>query len=324
MSKKVIVSVLFAMLAAALAGRAAPAPQRPAVADLRSFGATGDGRADDSAAFRAAIAQAEKASVPIYVPAGRYLLRGRFLLHVPVYGDWSRSSILLLRGPDSGLIVGESEQVYIRDLAVEGDGSKNQVGIMVGDKGRQADFCYMQRLEVRRCGSHGIWLRKGNCCTIRDVRSFGNYGCGLLLDAIPGDDPNGGYCTNSHQIHAYLVGNSMSGLKIGHSGSNVIDVTAEGNGAMYDEKSPGGWGLEIDSAQRLITCYTEGNGTDLVRPEGAKRHKGGIWCKPDCYGAIINCWSWEGVGRNPGRTPLIENHNNLAIWGQTQRAPWQP
>jgi len=64
-------------LAAAMAsGLSEPFPgahqARDGAADVRAHGARGDGRTDDTAAFRRALDQAQREQVPIRVPAGRY------------------------------------------------------------------------------------------------------------------------------------------------------------------------------------------------------------------------------------------------------------
>jgi len=303
-----VVTVAFlATLAGGCAGRAAELSAWNYSANVRAFGAFGDGRTDDTAALRSAVQWARTARAPVYLPPGQYLLRDKLRLNVPIRGEWSRSSVLLLAGPSSGLIVTQSEQVHIRDLSIEGDGSADQTGIQIGEAGQQADFVYLSGLEVRRCGGDGIRFAKGNCGTVRDCRLFDNRGYGLRLDGI--DTPG---CTNAHQIQAYLVANGLGGLCAANSSSNTIDVVAEGNGSANGANRQSGWGLEIDNNQRLITCYTEGNAA------------GGLWCKMGCYGAIINCWSWEGWKGNRGSKPLVENRNNQAIWGQTQRPPWEP
>jgi autotransporter-associated beta strand protein len=66
---------------------AAPLPRPPVVADVRKFGAIGDGTTDDTAAFEAAIARATKGAV--LIPPGRYRITR------PLY---LRKSQLVLRG----------------------------------------------------------------------------------------------------------------------------------------------------------------------------------------------------------------------------------
>jgi hypothetical protein len=242
-----------------------------------------------------ALGSANKAGKPLHLTAGKYYVDGPLLTTVPIRGDWSRTTTLLLRGATARLIVGQSEQIHLRDFSIEGNGSGDQIGIQVGGIGMQADFCYLSGLEVRRCGGDGVRFVRGNCGSIRDSHFFANGGNGINLDS-----PDG--CSNAHTIHAYCVSNTLNGLRIGWSSANVIDVTAEGNS---------GWGLEITNPQRIVTCYTEGNVL------------GGLKCTEGCYGAIINCWSWEGWQDKPGNPPLVLNRNNLAIWGQTQKAPWE-
>jgi len=53
-----------------------PIPQVPVVANVKDLGAKGDGQADDTAAFQAALAAAGKAGGAILVPAGTYKVTG--------------------------------------------------------------------------------------------------------------------------------------------------------------------------------------------------------------------------------------------------------
>ncbi|MCM2270578.1 MAG: glycoside hydrolase family 55 protein [Thermoanaerobaculia bacterium] len=72
----------------------APLPDVPRVADVRGFGAVGDGVADDTAAFRAALAASGPGAIEI--PPGRYRLTD--VLHLATSGQ-------VLRGAGSGATV---------------------------------------------------------------------------------------------------------------------------------------------------------------------------------------------------------------------------
>src|SRR5688500_18188279 len=56
-----------------LVGRA-PIPEPAVVADVKTHGAVGDGKADDTAAFVAAVKEAAAKGGAVNVPAGRYVL----------------------------------------------------------------------------------------------------------------------------------------------------------------------------------------------------------------------------------------------------------
>lgn len=86
-----------------------PLPDVPAVADVRAFGAAGDDDADDTEAFRAALAQAPAGA--IVVPAGRFRISG--VLRLERSGQ-------VLRGAGSGRTVLFIEPTLC-DVAGEGD-----------------------------------------------------------------------------------------------------------------------------------------------------------------------------------------------------------
>lgn len=61
-----------------------PLPEPQAVANVRDFGAKGDGQSDDTAAFREAIGKAKAAGGgAVFVPAGEYMLSGVLALDAP-------------------------------------------------------------------------------------------------------------------------------------------------------------------------------------------------------------------------------------------------
>jgi hypothetical protein len=77
-----------------------PIPDLPVTASVRDFGAVGDGVADDTAAFLAAIAGT--AAGAILVPAGRYLITGFVTIGKPglvLRGEGAEASVLVFDRP---------------------------------------------------------------------------------------------------------------------------------------------------------------------------------------------------------------------------------
>jgi hypothetical protein len=77
-----------------------PLPEPPVVADVRDFGAIGDGIADDTGAFNAAIARAPAGA--IRVPSGRYRITGFVTIDRPgvvLRGDGPTASVLVFDRP---------------------------------------------------------------------------------------------------------------------------------------------------------------------------------------------------------------------------------
>jgi hypothetical protein len=83
-------------------------------ANVRSYGAVGDGSADDAPAFNAAIAAVGAGGGTVFVPAGTYMLYGRLDLGAP-------GTRLLGTGPASVLKAGSQAQLdWIVDLRADG------------------------------------------------------------------------------------------------------------------------------------------------------------------------------------------------------------
>ena len=79
---------LFAcVLSASFAAQAQMPPANPAngIFDIRTFGAVGDGRTDDTAAIQRAIDEAHKQGGIVFVPPGRWLCRGHLELKMGVH-----------------------------------------------------------------------------------------------------------------------------------------------------------------------------------------------------------------------------------------------
>ncbi|WP_433029669.1 glycosyl hydrolase family 28-related protein [Actinomycetospora sp. CA-053990] len=106
----------------------APLRQGPVV-DVRALGARGDGRADDAAAFRAALQQASAGPSTVAVPAGTY----RLVLGEP------------LRVPPGVVVAGEPGRSFLRPEP--GPGLRDAlVGLLVDAPGVTLDGLVLERL----------------------------------------------------------------------------------------------------------------------------------------------------------------------------------
>ena len=101
----------------------------PSSGDLSvmSFGATGNGVANDSAAFNAALKTACSGSNNLHIPAGTYLLDSLDLLNacgIKIYGDGSTNTILTINRVISPVMwrfaSGSGKTLTIQDLALNG------------------------------------------------------------------------------------------------------------------------------------------------------------------------------------------------------------
>lgn len=163
----------------------------PAFADVRAFGAVGDGRRDDTAAFEAAL----KTGLPLLIPATkRGFVITRSLMVAPgqsVIGLGKAASVIRYRGegpcftPDP-MVQGRSDRLLFRDFTIWGEGRPKAIGI--------------QLLRSKRSMIENVF--------IRDIG-----GIGIVIDGAKG--PRGG-----HEAHyAYIQnvgigGNHRIGLQI--------------------------------------------------------------------------------------------------------------
>lgn len=148
-------------LAAALVG-ATLLPGRASAADLRDFGARGDGATDDSAAIQAAI---DSGAPVLHVPAGRYLVRRSLVPRSGQAwrGEGAAASVLML--PQEALaapfnlihLIGRLEDFSLTDLGLAGNlatqparGGDGQAPFALYARGAQ------KRITLRRCHVSGF------------------------------------------------------------------------------------------------------------------------------------------------------------------------
>lgn len=102
----------------------------PFAANVRAFGAKGDGIADDTAAFQAA-----QTNQIVYVPAGRYVISELYLTNAQrIYGD-GKSSVLVHSG-NASVINTVNHATRIENLAFQGleDGTNWQIEGSIGSR----------------------------------------------------------------------------------------------------------------------------------------------------------------------------------------------
>lgn len=142
------------------------------------FGAKGDGTADDSAAFKAALTAGAH---HVRVPAGTYAI-GPEALEVPenvaLVGD-GRATVLK-PAPGTGELLRLKTGARVRDLHVDGEdveaGSVSDGLIVV----QYADRCLIDSVSVSDCDRACIWADHGHDLTIRGC-DFRKVGLGVSL-----------------------------------------------------------------------------------------------------------------------------------------------
>jgi hypothetical protein len=148
-----------------------PSPASAAVGrDVRSFGARGDGRADDTAALQAALDDASaRGGGTVHVPAGVYSTRTLAIdTRVHLAGAGIEATVLVLRAGTEGDLIrtrglaelsGSNRNIgpynfSIRDLTLDGNRTRDARGCGL----RLYGFGYVLRdIRIRQCAGTGFW-----------------------------------------------------------------------------------------------------------------------------------------------------------------------
>lgn len=153
-------------------------------ADVRAYGATGDGTTDDTTALQAAINAANTAGGGVvYVPKGTYIsLTLTLYANVWLRGDGLGASILKLKTGANADLLGSSSaaNVHLSDLTLDGNRA-NQTGTSRCYMASLSDYSVMER--VRFTGGRSFGLGLGGSKYYRAI--------GCRFDDC-GNDPNAG------------------------------------------------------------------------------------------------------------------------------------
>jgi parallel beta-helix repeat protein len=188
--------------ASALEQQAAASAQVPTKAsatsvNVRSFGATGTGKADDSAAFAAAVSAVTEMGGIVNVPPGVYVvstkLSGGSAILLPsrvgLVGSGPGASIIRLAANAENAIsvvgaVRGASNIAVRDLTLQVNRTENANGTF-GIRLETVSHCLIDHVRAEGTTSHGIVLDKGSTentianCEVVDFGQ-GNAGFGIL------------------------------------------------------------------------------------------------------------------------------------------------
>ena len=169
-----------------------PAPSQGGMS-VREFGATGDGKTDDTKAIQRALDAAGEVRGVVFVPPGVFLcadLRMRpntALLGVPSwdYHGPGGTALRLSNGAAKCLLnIGEAAGVTIDGLGFDGAGlGKGVHGIFLDkpDYGKHEDAFRIERCQVARFTGDGVNLAHAWCFSVRQSMLAYNRGDGLSL-----------------------------------------------------------------------------------------------------------------------------------------------
>jgi hypothetical protein len=198
---------------------AAPPPLPPpgAAADIRALGAAGDGRTDDTEAFRAALST----HAAVFVPEGTYLVTGPLTLRSATLFGTGPASVLKGGNARFNLLEVGGRGSRVRGLALEGgatDEATGQFGIVTSTEDPPVDFAIH---DVRFGGlNSGVKFED----RARDCRVVNNR-----FERLVGKSSGHGYGVLTGQVDGLIVdGNTFEGSRAGGSGRHAVYVSAGG------------------------------------------------------------------------------------------------
>lgn len=242
--------------------------------DVKHFGAKGDGQTDDTAAFRAALAEAGKIQGTVFVPDGTYLCGElHFPPHTGLVGSptWAYRSIggAILKLNDaqasSLLNITGAPGATINGLALEGENLGQGIhAIYMGPfEGKtEEDTPRIERCHIMNFTGDGVHLAPVWCFSIRGCEVIYNRGNalyvrgwdGFILDNWFSGNDGAGYCCDGPNASITMTGNRIEwngngGIRI--AGGSHYNIT--GN---YIDRS-GGPGISLRSRDDApCLCFT--------------------------------------------------------------------
>lgn len=125
-------------------------------ANIRQFGAVGDGVADDSSPFEAASIYAEATDTPLHLPAGVYLLSDCDTAGASLYGDGPGT--ILKDGGSTTYMLDDSStnEVAIADLTLDGGGTTTANAVRFNLNPR----VLLQNVNAKDWGGRGVFFEQ--------------------------------------------------------------------------------------------------------------------------------------------------------------------
>ncbi|HTW46427.1 MAG TPA: right-handed parallel beta-helix repeat-containing protein [Acidobacteriaceae bacterium] len=175
------------------AALAQPASADRGFLDVRTFGATGDGKTDDTAGLQRAIDAAAESSGGVFLPPAVYLTRELHvrpsiaLIGIPAWNySFGGGTILRLAGASSpGLLnLTDARGATLDGLALDGRNLGSNIhGIFTARTayGPHEDGFRIERCQIAHFTGDGIHLDHAWCFSVRHCEMMANHGDGLSL-----------------------------------------------------------------------------------------------------------------------------------------------
>ena len=274
-----------ALLAAAATALGAESPARAVSAtasdgyfNLRDFGATGDGKTDDTRAIQRALDAAGEVQGAVFVPPGVYLCADlRMRPHTALVGEatWNYqvpggTVLQLSTGAAKCLLdIGGATGVVIDGLAFEGGSLGNAVhGIFLDkpDKGDLEDAIRIERCRVTYFTGDGVKLRRAWVYSVRHSMLGFNGGDGLNLRGWDGFVTDNWFALNNGAGFAAREDNSSCTFTANriewNNQENMLIMGGKGyqiTGNLFDYAGTRGLALRNDGRLRCSHMTITGN-----------------------------------------------------------------
>jgi hypothetical protein len=250
---------------------AAPRPARAQAtaapnlwANVKQFGAVGDGATDDTAAINAALGSLQRTGYErggvLYFPAGHYKCSstiavtswnaagepGAALHNIIVRGDGPGCTIVdFASAPagSSGISFNHGAHFRVEDIEIaNAPGS----GIVIADTSGFSSFFAFRNLRIQFCGLHGLQMKNAYMGTLEDIWSAGNQGNGFEMD---------GFHTSIEARRCYASSNTGIGWALNGMTYSVLSSCGSDNNHT-------GYALSNLAGVHISACGAESNSTD--------------------------------------------------------------
>ena len=189
--------------------------------NVKSYGAIGNGVANDAVAIQAAITAAVLDHGTVYLPAGTYGIKTTLFVgsNVTMVGDGVTSVVTPLPGwssPYGGLIINRdsaNNSITIRSLAFQGN-KANAPGLHDLSFRNVTDLT-VNNVSLNTAAANGIYVTgTSSYITISHVSASSNTGSGIMLASNTA-------IQNASVTGSLLVGNGRGGVDLGSNGYNI-------------------------------------------------------------------------------------------------------
>ena len=262
--------------------------------NVKSYGAIGNGIADDTAAIQAAIDAAASTSGRVFIPAGYFIIKEtiNLPLQTSIVGHGHYTSILQAWGDFQGAMIKVTDtnytgETYIHNIGLFGD-NKAHTGIEYNHTGNS----YLNPVRIQDCIDYGMLLNYGVWGIHAENVNVGNCGNGLYA-TIANGQVNHNIFNKCKFLNSVGAGAKLNGGIVNRFMN--CDFSYNGSGGVEEAgvlQIGGGQGLEVSG------CYFETNGK--VALENGVQIQIGDVNNTHHVPTITKNYFYGGDGVNPG------------------------